>query len=496
VPSIPLRVQTGGAASRDADSGDAPNASLQAGFDAIRAELSIPAEFSPAALGEATAAASGAIDAAGESRDDDRELGFFTVDPPGSMDLDQAVHAARGSGRQGGYVLHYAIADVAALVRAGGAIDAEARGRGVTVYLPDHRTPLHPPVLGEGAASLLPGVDRRALVWRLELDEYGDLRSTAVRRSVIRSRRRLTYAEAQAEIDGGTAEEAVALVAEIGRLREERERDRGGVSLPIPEQQVIAGPSGYDLAYRAPLAVEGWNAQISLLTGIAAAALMLEAGTGILRTLPPPSEDTIDQLRRRAGALGVAWPAQGGYVELIRSLNAATPAGAALLSAAARLFRGAGYVAFDGGRSPEGADRLHAGVAAPYAHVTAPLRRLVDRFANEIVLAASAGSAVPDWVGAALAEVPALMAAGIHREHSANSMALDLVEAAVLGSRLGQRLDATVVGLNKTGAQVQVRDPAIVATVASHHLDLGEEISVRVAGVDLARRQVDLEVIR
>ena len=87
------------------------------------------------------------------------ELPFLTIDPPGSMDLDQAMHLER---RGAGFRVRYAIADVAAFVRPGGAIDAEAHRRVETLYSPDTRTPLHPPVLSEGAASLLPGQVRPA----------------------------------------------------------------------------------------------------------------------------------------------------------------------------------------------------------------------------------------------------------------------------------------------------------------------------------------------
>jgi exoribonuclease R len=452
MPTVPVRVD--------------PTVHLTDGFAAIRQQLAIAADFPPEAQAEAEEAAAHGPSIVADA--DRRDTPFFTIDPPGSTDLDQAMFLER-SGR--GYVVHYAIADVAAFVRPGGALDAEARRRAVTIYLPDGRVPLHPPVLSEGAASLLPAVERQALVWRIALDGSAEPTDVSVQRARVRSRQRLTYAEA----------EPLELLKEIGTLRQEREAERGGVSLPIPEQVVVEVGGKYDLAYRAPLPAEGWNAQISLLTGIAAAGLMLEAKVGVLRTLPPPSDDTIDQLRRRANALGVEWPAAGGYQSLIRSLDPTVPRQAALLSSAARLFRGAGYVAFDG-TAPEGAARLHAGVAAPYAHVTAPLRRLVDRFANEVLLARGTP---PAWASEALHELPALMAAGIQKENAANAMALDLVEKAVLSSRVGEVVEAVVTNLTKEGAQVQVREPAVVTAVAGHHFDLGQELRLRVTGAGL-----------
>ena len=109
--------------------------------------------------------------AARSARLDARDLDLVTVDPPGTRDLDQAFHAERTGT---GYRVHYAIADVAAFVAPGGALDREAFARGVTLYLPDGRAPLYPDDLGEGVASLLPGVDRPALLWTFDLDARGE----------------------------------------------------------------------------------------------------------------------------------------------------------------------------------------------------------------------------------------------------------------------------------------------------------------------------------
>jgi exoribonuclease R len=229
---------------------------------------------------------------------------------------------------------------------------------------------------------------------------------------------------------------------------------------------------------------------------MSAARLMMEGGVGILRTLPPPAPQTVDELRRRAIALGVRWPPGQGdaYPEVIRGLDPNVPTHAALLAAAARLFRGAGYLAFRDG-PPPGTDPVHAAVAAHYAHVTAPLRRLVDRFGNEIVLALCAGQEPPTWATDALDELPDLMQAGRRREAAANGMALDLVEAAVLACCEGTLLDAVVISVGRERATVQVRDPAIATSVPSGRLRAGQEVRVRVVGADVPRRRLDLEAV-
>src|SRR5690606_6732699 len=127
------------------------------------------------------------------------DLPLVTVDPPGARDLDQALHLAQRPGGAG-FRVTYAIADVAAFVAPGGAIDREALARATTVYLPGQRIPLHPPVLSEDAASLLPGVDRPALVWELDLDAEGALVATRLQRAVIRSRAQLDYGSVPGEV--------------------------------------------------------------------------------------------------------------------------------------------------------------------------------------------------------------------------------------------------------------------------------------------------------
>jgi exoribonuclease R len=291
----------------------------QLDLEALLDEVGPPREFSPEALAEAErAAASPSLPAL-----DRTDVPLVTLDPPGSTDLDQAYALER---RGPGYRLHYAIADPAAFVPAGGALSAELDARGVTLYLPGLRVPLHPPVLGEGAASLLPGVDRPSVLWTLDLDAEGSLVGTDVRRALVRSRAQLDYPAVQAEVDAGRPDALTALLREVGQLRQEQARARGAVDLPSPSQEVELGEDGRpQLHLRLPSAVEGWNAQLSLLTGIAAAALMLDGAVGLLRTLPPPQEADVEALRRGALALGVRWPEGATHGEVVSGLDPGRP---------------------------------------------------------------------------------------------------------------------------------------------------------------------------
>ncbi|WP_407564527.1 RNB domain-containing ribonuclease [Streptomyces sp. 184] len=442
---------------------DAEDAPLRAALRRLRTAEDVPAAFPPEVLAEADRAAK----APRLPERDATDIPLYTVDPPGSRDLDQALHLARRGG--GGFRIRYAIADVAAFVTPGGAVDAEARRRVTTLYFPDTRVPLHPERLSEGAASLLPDQTAPALLWEIDLDSSGQIAEATVGRALVRSRARLDYGGVQQAIDEGTAEEPVALLRDVGLLREELERERGGISLGVPEQEVVQRDGGYTLEYRAPLPADGWNAQVSLLTGMAAADLMLAAGTGILRTLPPARRCALTYLHRVARALDVDWPEGLDYPELLRSLNPQMANHAAFLQECTALLRGAGYTAFDGG-PPVRQDAVHAAVAAEYAHCTAPLRRLVDRYAGELCVAAAAGEPAPEWVREALGGIPELMAGGARRAGRLERECVDLVEAAIMSGRIGEVFDGHVVEVDErrpTRGTVQLYEPAVIGRVES-----------------------------
>ena len=465
----------------DATTSDAVREALLARFVAIRAEVGASEEFPPEVQAEAERLAQSPP--AGPERDE-TDVPFVTLDPPTSMDLDQAMCLERDGD---GYRVRYAIADVPAFVAPGGAIDVEARRRGQTVYCPDVRVPLHPPVLSEGAASLLPGEVRPAFVWDLRLDAEGEGTSAEVYRALVRSVERFDYAGVQELVDADTTDERWVLLEEIGERRIRQEQLRGGASLPMPEQEVHLGEDGnFTLAVRPPRTCEDWNAQISLLTGMAAADLMLHAGVGILRTMPDADHEAVARFRRQARALGAPWPAEQGYGDFLRSLDRDDPKHLALIHAATTLFRGAGYTPFDGD-VPEQVE--HAAVAEAYAHVTAPLRRLVDRFGLVVCEAISADREVPTWVRAALPGLPELMKDSDRRAGAADRLCADAVEAAVLQPRVGETFEAVVVDRDERGVEVQLLEVPVLAR-AKGEAELGASVSVRLESADVTTGQM------
>jgi exoribonuclease R len=378
-------------------------------------------------------------------------------------------------------------------VRPGSALDAEAHARGETLYFPDARVPLHPPSLSEGAASLLPDRTRRAVLWQIRLDATGEVMSFDVRRAHIRSRAQLDYAGVQRSTTDGSLPDAIALLEKVGTLRIAIARRRHAINLDLPEQQVVGDAlRGWTLAVRPHLPVESYNAGISVLTGMCAAKLMVEAGYGILRTVPPPSHSAVAALRRAARALDVPWPQGAAPGDVLATADRGSGRHVAFLDHAASLLRGAGYTVFD--ETPPN-QPLHAGIGAPYTHVTAPLRRLVDRYASEICLAAQAKRSVPVWVREALPTLPTTMDEADRRAHDVDRAVVDMTEAWLLRERVGQVFAATVIDAADRAGTVVLDEPPVRGRCDGSGLPVGQRIDVRLAEADVATRTVRFELV-
>lgn len=457
---------------------------LAAALSALHDELDLPGEFDPAVTDEAQAAAGDVPVAPSDDLADLRDIEFLTIDPEGARDLDQALHLQRTSG---GGILHYAIADVPAFVSPGGRVDAAARERGETLYAVDGTIPLHPRELSEAAASLLPDQDRRAFVWRFELDERAEPVEVTLTRAVVRSRRQWTYAEAQKAVDEKSGPASLTALPWFGDERAKREQERGGASLNSPEIEVEVADGHYELTRRATLPIEDWNAQVSLLTGMAAAKIMLDAGVGILRTMPAADADDVATFRAQTAALGNPWPEGVGYGEYLRGLRGEDAKTLAIRDAATRLFRGAGYTAFDG--APP-ADTLQSAIAAPYAHTTAPLRRLVDRWSLVVCEAAANGHEVPQWARESLSQLPKIMGRSNGLAGRLESASIDRVEAAVLHGREGERFAGVVLGRRNGGMRVQLSGPLVTVVVAGLDAGSGSTVEVQLQRADIATGEI------
>ena len=227
------------------------------------------------------------------------------------------------------------------------------------------------------------------------------------------------------------------------------------------------------------------------MTGMAAAQLMLQARIGILRTMPQPEDAAFETFRHQTEALGVPWTT-GRYGDYLRTLDKEDPRTLPILEAASALFRGAGYVAFDG---TVPAETTQAAIAAPYAHATAPLRRLVDRWSLTVALAVSRGEEVPAWVRQSLPLLPDLMRASAQRASALSSRTIDLVEAALLAPRVGETFDAVVIRRNGERGTVQIEEPPVTASVAlPPEAAAGAAVRVTLTAAGVTKGQISFAV--
>jgi exoribonuclease R len=455
--------------------GTAIDAAIGAGLDAIRAEAGVPPEF-PAEVVAAAEEAAGREP--GASHVDRTSVDYVTLDPASATDLDQAF-AIETAGDD--LVLHYAIADVGFFVDPGSALDAEAWERGGTVYLPDGKVPLYPRPLSEAAASLLPGGPRPAVVFAVRIDEAGESRLDGVERAVIQSRAKLAYEN----VDGRVLPAGFADLAQRIVAAEER---RGAPRVEFPEQVLERVKGRWELRFDARLESEDRNAAMSLATNLAVAEALYAAGTGLFRVMPDVSERAVKRLRLTARAFGLEWPNSMSLAHFQRSLPPGAQRSAAFLLAVRRASGGANYCPYAEGEKPR-----HAAMAATYAHATAPLRRLGDRYVVEAALAVATGRPVPEHVDAAFTALPKVMAHADELGNRVDNAVTSLAEAVLLAGREGELFDGVIVDDDRHGPVMQIAEPAILARVHAARVTPGDEIRVRLVAADIEARTVEFQ---
>ncbi len=448
---------------------------LVEGLHGIRRQFKVPAEFPDAV----SAAAHESSKRPPTAHIDRTGWPFVTLDPASSTDLDQAFHIEMAGGD---VLLHYAIADVAWFVDDGGQLDNEAWQRGTTQYLPDGKAGLYPATLAEGSASLLPDGPRPAVVFHVRVGSDGLSKLDGVERSLIRSRAKLAYETVQpAQLPDAFPELARRVAA--------AEDARGAARIEPLEQEVHAtDQGGYDISFRPRLQSEDANAAMSLATNLAIADTLLAAGTGLFRVMPEPDGRVEQRLRHTARALGIDWSADMTLRDFGRTLDVSAPKSAAFLMAIRRAGGGASYVPFTPGRPP-----WHSAMAATYAHATAPLRRLADRYVVMATLAIGNGQPLPDPVNTSFPKLPPVMRHADDMASQIERAVIDLAEVALLSAQTQRTFTAVVTDVDDRGAHIQLCDLPVVSRISVHHVEPGDDVRVRVVSTDIPNRTVKLE---
>jgi exoribonuclease R len=457
---------------------------LARGFRAIRAAHNVPEEESSDAAINALAAEA-KIDPS-VLRRDVTQIEFVTLDPAASTDLDQAFAVHRDGEMM---VLLYAIADIGAFVPRGGLVEAQAFERGVTVYCPDGSVPLYPRILSKDRASLLPDGPRPAILLTVQVDPAGISRLQRVERATVLSRAKLAYEHV-------TDDDLSADTLELAKRIAAAELRRGAFRVDRAEQEVVidsAAPGGVRLEFSPKRLSEQRNAALSLATNLAVASHFLSSGLGLFRVMDEPDASELKHLRNQALALKIPWAETESLHSLVGRLEVDNLKHVEFCQAIRHVGGGASYLQYPVPYlSPEEqkknahqiAKPWHAAVAASYAHATAPMRRLADRYVLDLLVAqfAEDAEAVQALIPI-LAQLPPIMETAERRASAVSRESIDLIESLMLRPLIGRELVGTIIDMSPGSWQVQIQAPAVVRRVRverGRNARIGDTVRVKV----------------
>jgi exoribonuclease R len=273
---------------------------------------------------------------------------------------------------------------------------------------------------------------------------------------------------------------------ELARRIAANEQRRGASRVDPPEQAVEMQADGtFLLSFRPRLASEDQNAALSLAANMAVADAMLAHHTGLFRVMSEPDNGKVEGLRNAARALGLTWPRVVGLRDYQKTLDPADPKQAALMLEIRRASPGASYQPYQEGVVP-----WHEAMAATYAHATAPLRRLADRYVVRCTLAIVNGQAVSQAVTDAFAKLPKVMGRADGHASQISRAAIDLAEAVMLAGREGETFAASVIDLTDRGVRVQLADLPVVANVNASGVARGADLRLTLLSADPNQRRI------
>jgi ribonuclease R len=425
----------------------------------------IPYVFRPDTLTEAEAAKPATL----AGHEDWRDVPLVTIDPPDAKDHDDAVHATpdTASDNRGGFIVDVAIADVAHYVRPGSALDREALLRGNSVYFPDRVVPMLPERISNDLCSLKPREDRAALAVRMVIGADGRKRSHTFHRVLMRSAARLSYAQAQAAIDGRPddttgpllAPALKPLYAAYDALKRAR-AERGPLDLDLPERKILLKPDGTVDRVITPERMDANKLieEFMILANVAAAETLEKARVPLIyRVHDEPSIEKLNALREFLATLEIPL-AKGGILKpeafnrilaRVKGNDAEQLVNEVVLRSQAQ----AEYAAENYG---------HFGLnLRRYAHFTSPIRRYADLIVHRgLIRALKLGDdGLPDSADQrALAEIGAQISVTERRAMLAERETNDRLIAHFLSDRIGATFEGRISGVTRAGLFVKLTD--------------------------------------
>jgi len=333
-------------------------------------------------------------DADVKCRMDLRDLDVCSVDPPGCTDIDDALHFRELSADL--YEIGVHIADVSHFIRPNTALDKEAANRGTTVYLVDRRIDMVPELLSSNLCSLRPDVERFAfsVIWQVTADAV--IQKTTFSKSVIRSRRAFTYAEAQCCIDDPIQESALAVslrgLNKLAKILKKKRMELGALALASPEIRFeISNETNdpIDVISKPMLDTNSLVEEFMLLANISVADHIFKnfPECAVLRRHPTPPASNFEPILKAGSTLGFDLKTDSNK-ELAASLDAAVNKenpymNTMLRILATRCMLQAVYFCSGTVAQP---DFYHYGLAAPiYTHFTSPIRRYADLLVHRLL---------------------------------------------------------------------------------------------------------------
>ncbi len=424
----------------------------------------IPNQFRPEALAEAERA--GASSAA--SREDWREMPLVTIDPADAKDHDDAVFAEPDPSpdNPGGHIVFVAIADVAAYVRPGSALDRDALERGNSVYFPDRVVPMLPERISNDLCSLKAGEDRPALALRMVVDKNGRMLAHDVHRVMMRSAAKLTYTQVQAAWDGLPGPETQALLepvlkplfAAYGALKIARQK-RNPLDLDLPERKILLKTDGTVDRVIVPPRLEAHRLieEFMILANVAAAeTLEAHHQAFIYRAHGEPTFEKLNALSEFLASIGIKLAK--GQVLTARQFNGiltrvkGTEHENIVNEIVLRTQAQAEYVHENYG---------HFGLSLRrYAHFTSPIRRYADLIVHRALIRALrlGGDGLPEVSGEELAEIAAQISAAERRAMAAERDTVERLIALYLGDRIGTIFSGRISGVTQVGLFVKLNE--------------------------------------
>lgn len=453
-------------------------------------------------------------------RVDARGLLVVTIDPADAKDHDDALSVRELE--PGVWEVGIHIADVSHYVERGGVIDLEARHRGTSIYLVDRTVPMLPHALSSDACSLKPEVDRYAVSVFCTLDEQGRLRDTRFERTVIRSRHRLAYEDAQEVLDAQVTidpevDEALRVLSRLARQLRARRETRGSIDFDLPEARVVLGADGepVDIVRVERLEAHRLIEDFMLLANEVVARTATDRKLPILyRIHEKPSPQKSDDLREFLATLGYRVPKGSlkpadlqNVLEQVRD----RPEEQLVSTVVLRSMQRARY-------SPE--NEGHFGLALNhYAHFTSPIRRYPDLVTHRaIVRALVEKQPIPEEWAEELQEAAEHSSWREELATKAERDSVELKKVEFMERHLGDRFTGTIAGVTAFGIFVLLDAFFVEGLVHVNSLDddyyefveseytligrrrgrrfrLGDSVRVQVARVNKEERHVDFVLL-